>query len=60
MWAAIIVGVASFVVGMAFVAVARRKRDRRMDLESEVEKLNTVLARAERYKPENARTAIKF
>lgn len=60
MVAAIVIGVLSFVVATAAAGMLMRRARPQAPLDEEIQRLNSVLARAERYKPENARTAIKF
>lgn len=57
---AVIVGALFVVVGLALVATLKSRREPRSALDAEIEKLNAVLARAERYKPENEKFAIKL
>ncbi len=49
----------SMVCGMAAVAFLREKQKPTEDLDDPIHKLYEVLARAERYKPENANAAHK-
>lgn len=58
---AIVLGIMALCAWLC-IRVARMWRSQRRSpvLDGEIDKLNSMLARAERYKPENARSAMKF
>ena len=58
---AIVLGIFAFAAGLCLALMrSRNRRAAASEIDDEIQKLNSVLARAERYKPENARSALKF
>lgn len=58
---AIVLGVLVVAGGLCLALMRSRSRKAAAsEIDDEIQKLNSVLARAERYKPENARSALKF